>query len=278
MDSSNQLLFSNDDKSLFSNDDKSLFSNDDKSFLLWIGGCYTSFESNGTFSQCVQIPPFAHITDKLLAFKNTNTILIFTREETQRIGSAIIDYYVKIINPHVLENYMTHIGAKSPNELNNFCILAMDDAGRICNSRIKCDLYVPGPIHIPSSWYSNMFVHGDVATVEYLTKQVCIPRADLNNILCNDNLPAVIHIWNKYKMTRNEIILGIEKMIHANSCVDIMKWLIRELHLTHAICMDDRNNIFILVNFNDIVSHIKITSCNALTTWLEYNQTWHNVD
>jgi hypothetical protein len=56
-----------------------------------IGGCYATFESNGTLTQCMQIPPYKSITDKVLKFYLYSNITIFTEEDLNRINSPLLD-------------------------------------------------------------------------------------------------------------------------------------------------------------------------------------------
>jgi Ankyrin repeats (3 copies) len=61
-----------------------------------IGGCYAVFESNGTFTQCVQIEPYCELTKKILAFRATQDLTVLSVEDLQRVASWYLDELIKI--------------------------------------------------------------------------------------------------------------------------------------------------------------------------------------
>jgi Ankyrin repeats (3 copies)/Ankyrin repeats (many copies) len=61
-----------------------------------IGGCYATFESNGTFDTCIRIEPYAQLTKKVLEFRETWDLSVFQAEDIQRAASWFIDTCVRL--------------------------------------------------------------------------------------------------------------------------------------------------------------------------------------
>jgi Ankyrin repeats (3 copies) len=69
----------------------------DKEYLLGIiGGCYTVFESNGTFDRCVQLEPYRTLTNKILQFHADQIISSLSNEDIQRAASWFLDEYKQV--------------------------------------------------------------------------------------------------------------------------------------------------------------------------------------
>jgi ankyrin repeat protein len=74
-----------------------LISVDDREYLInVIGGCYETFESNGTFYTCVCIEPYKSLTERVLGFHATDDISILSNEDVQRASSWYLDNWINI--------------------------------------------------------------------------------------------------------------------------------------------------------------------------------------